>query len=200
NKRCGPGNSEDSYSRKSFPCNNHALNNALAKSSTVTVCHNATETMKKVVAFANSSAKRHDVFKDVLDGTSLQSICETRWVERHDGHLQFQGDTLQLISEAQKIAEQMDVELKIPETSSRQRHQDNHPAERAETVEEYFRRAVYIPLLDSIIFDLKDWLSTSVQFESVLATRVLNVGGPMETYRSGWPENSGFFARNRSDL
>ncbi|XP_031343122.1 zinc finger MYM-type protein 1-like [Photinus pyralis] len=203
--------------------------------------------MKKVVAFANSSAKRHAVFKDVLGGKSLQSICETRWVERHDGHLQFQGDTLvkicdvlehiaswrdsksasdaqclkyalrspefiitttclndvlgttvslsrylqtssldlkkatdalkdtmsvlekkrqevdpvfqQLFSEAQKIAEQMDVELKIPRTASRQRHRENYPAE---IVEEYFRRAVFISLLDSVSSDLKDRLSPDV--------------------------------------
>nr|XP_042911333.1 uncharacterized protein LOC107442321 [Parasteatoda tepidariorum] len=37
---------------------------------------------------------------DGLDGSALQGICETRWVEKHDGHLQFQGDSLSKICKA----------------------------------------------------------------------------------------------------
>lgn len=85
---------------KRCPCSNHALNNSLAKSSNVASCRNTTGTMKKVVAFANASAKRHRVFSEELGGTAIQSICETRWVERHDGHLQFQGDNLVKICNA----------------------------------------------------------------------------------------------------
>lgn len=32
----------------------------------------------------------------------MQGICETRWIERHDGHLQFQGDNLVKICSALK--------------------------------------------------------------------------------------------------
>lgn len=78
---------------KRCPCSNHVLNNSLARSSRVSSCMNATATMKKVIAFANSSAKRQAVFKSETKGT-LQGLCETRWVERHDGHLQFQGGAL----------------------------------------------------------------------------------------------------------
>lgn len=78
---------------KRCPCSNHILNNSLAKCSTVNSCKNTTATMKKVISFANASAKRQLVFKEELKGT-LQGLCETRWVERHDGHLQFQGDAL----------------------------------------------------------------------------------------------------------
>lgn len=81
------------------PCNNHILNNSLAKSSNVTSCRNASATMKKLVAFANASAKRSRVFKEVL-GSKLESLCDTRWVERHDGYLQFQGDSLVKICDA----------------------------------------------------------------------------------------------------
>ena len=49
--------------------------------------------MRKVVAFANASAKRHKIFEKELEGMVVQGICETRWVERHDGHLQFQAIT-----------------------------------------------------------------------------------------------------------
>lgn len=85
---------------KRCPCNNHVLNNSLARSSNVTNCRNASATMRTVVTFANGSAKRHDVFKKHLGGKSLQGLCETRWVERHDGHMQFQGEQLIKICEA----------------------------------------------------------------------------------------------------
>lgn len=57
--------------------------------------------MKKVISFANGSAKRQAVFKDILGG-SLQGLCKTRWVERHDGHLQFKGDSLVKVCEVLK--------------------------------------------------------------------------------------------------
>lgn len=87
---------------KRCPCSNHILNNSLARSSTVALCRNASANMKKVVAFANASAKRHRVFLEELGG-SLQGICETRWVERHDGHLQFQNEELLKICDALDI-------------------------------------------------------------------------------------------------
>lgn len=71
------------------PCANHMLNNSLAKTSKVVACRNTTGTMKKVIAFANSSAKRHNFFKEELGGTVMKGLCETRWAEKHDGHLQF---------------------------------------------------------------------------------------------------------------
>ena len=85
---------------KRCPCNNHILNNSLGKSSNVPVIRNTSDTMRKVVAFFNASGKRHLKSCDALDGSTLQGICETRWVERHDGHLQFQGDTLFKICKA----------------------------------------------------------------------------------------------------
>jgi hypothetical protein len=86
--------SKKATNAKRCPCNNHILNNSLVKSSKVTPCRNASTTMRKVVAFANASAKRHKVFEEELEGMAVQGICETRWVERHDGHLQFQGNNL----------------------------------------------------------------------------------------------------------
>lgn len=89
---------------KRCPCSNHILNNSLATSSKVVSCRNTSGTMRKVVAFANASAKRHQIFEQEL-GVKMQGICETRWVERHDGHLQFQGDSLMKICSAlEKIA------------------------------------------------------------------------------------------------
>ncbi|XP_026482791.1 52 kDa repressor of the inhibitor of the protein kinase-like [Ctenocephalides felis] len=232
---------------KRCPCNNHVLNNALAKSSKLVSCRNTSGIMKKVVAFANASAKRHAIFKLEL-GAAMQGICETRWVERHDGHLQFQGDNLikicsalekisawqdnktandahcllqtlrssdfiissiclsdvlgttvslsrilqsssidlkkatdafndtlrvlrnrrenvdeifqQLFEEAKEVAEQLDIDIKCPRLVSKQIHRANNQS--AQSAEDYFRRAVYIPLLDSIISDLQDRLSPDV--------------------------------------
>ncbi|KAJ8928690.1 hypothetical protein NQ314_018700 [Rhamnusium bicolor] len=92
--------SKKSTDAKRCPCSNHVLNNSLARSSKVSSCRNTSATMKKVVAFANASAKRHKVFSEELGGTAMQGICETRWIERHDGHLQFQGDNLVKICNA----------------------------------------------------------------------------------------------------
>lgn len=76
---------------KRCSCNNHVPNNSLARSSKVVSCRNTSGTMRKVVAFA------------------MQGICETRWVERHDGHLQFQGDNLiKICSALEKISSWQD--------------------------------------------------------------------------------------------
>ncbi|KAL4107537.1 hypothetical protein QTP88_017869 [Uroleucon formosanum] len=240
--------SKKATNAKRCPCNNHILNNLLAKSSKVSACRNASATMRKVVAFANASAKRHKVFEEELEGMALQGICETRWVERHDGHLQFQGDNLvkicnalhrittwedgktaidaqclrhvlcssefiiasvclndvlgttvslsrflqtlsidlkratdamkdtifllkqkrtnsdvvfqQLFSESKEIFEQLDVEIRLPRIVPRQKHRKNNQP--GQTGEEYFRKSIYIPLLDSIIADLEERLSPEV--------------------------------------
>lgn len=66
--------------------------------------------MKKVVAFANASGKRHEIFEEELGG-AIQEICETRWVERHDGYLQFQDNNLIKICNAlEKISTLSDSE------------------------------------------------------------------------------------------
>lgn len=86
--------SKKGINAKRCPCNNYILNNSLTKPSRVTSCRNASATMREVIAFVNISAKRHKVFEDELEGMSVQGICETRWVEKHDGHMQFQGNNL----------------------------------------------------------------------------------------------------------
>lgn len=66
----------------------------------------------------------------------------------------------QLFEEAKEVAEQLDVEIKCPRIVSKQIHRANNQP--AQSAEEYFRRAIYIPLLDSIISDLQDRLSPEV--------------------------------------
>ncbi|ERL88017.1 hypothetical protein D910_05406 [Dendroctonus ponderosae] len=66
----------------------------------------------------------------------------------------------QLFEEAREVVEQLDVDIRCPRIVSRQTHRaNNQPAQLAE---EYFRIAVYIPLLDSVINDLEDRLSPDV--------------------------------------
>jgi len=71
-----------------MPCFNHALNLSLAKSSIVQDIHNAVGIVKEVVSFFNTSAKKNFISKCVLRGQML-SVCETRWIERHEAILQF---------------------------------------------------------------------------------------------------------------
>ncbi|XP_076284969.1 LOW QUALITY PROTEIN: 52 kDa repressor of the inhibitor of the protein kinase-like, partial [Lasioglossum baleicum] len=66
----------------------------------------------------------------------------------------------QLFEEAKEVAEQLHVEIKCPRIVSKQIHRANNQP--AQSAEEYFRRAIYIPLLDSIISDLQDRLSPDV--------------------------------------
>jgi hypothetical protein len=47
---------------------------------------------------------------------------------------------------------EMDIEVKLPRLSKKQTNRANHPSK---TTEEYYRVSVYIPLIDSIIEDLK---------------------------------------------
>nr|CAI5827617.1 unnamed protein product [Callosobruchus analis] len=72
-------------------CYNHALNLSLSKSSDVQAIRNCMGTIKEVVSFFTSSAKRNFVLKDIY-GVLLISLCETRWVARHDAVLQFSSN------------------------------------------------------------------------------------------------------------
>ncbi|KAL5239764.1 hypothetical protein ACI65C_007174 [Semiaphis heraclei] len=66
----------------------------------------------------------------------------------------------QLFSESKEIFEQLDVEIRLPRIVPRQKHRENNQP--GQTAEEYFRKSIYIPLLDSIIADLEERLSPEV--------------------------------------
>ncbi|CAH2315613.1 52 kDa repressor of the inhibitor of the kinase-like [Pelobates cultripes] len=220
------------------PCYNHSLNNSISKSSQVSTVRNAVAVVKSTISFFNQSAKRHFVLKQEL-GSQLTSLCETRWVERHDSLIRFrdglvkvvsalsaisqwkclsssssasslihslcsaefifslislinvlkvtlplsrflQSPTLDLTSaseclnvtmrtlenmrcnadrtfstlhmEATELASELGVELKLPRLVGRQVHRSNY---NAGSTEEFYRKSLYIPLLDNIINDLK---------------------------------------------
>lgn len=220
------------------PCFNHILNLSIGKSSSVESVRNVIGTMKEIISFFQISAKRNFTLKNELQH-QLSDLCETRWVERHDGILQFREcllkifDILDIISkwsdssisskamslkstictsnfivtvvclsdvlsftlplsrffqkkkidlmaacdflkdiskildrkrekceikfaglfqEICDIANDLDVTIKIPRLTNRQTKRANHPCE---NVEEYYRRSIYIPILDNVILDLK---------------------------------------------
>ncbi|XP_026732529.1 uncharacterized protein LOC113497255 [Trichoplusia ni] len=111
--------------------------------------------MRKVVAFANASAKRHEIFKVEL-GAAMQGICETRWVERHDGHLQFQGDNLvKICSALEKISA----------------WQDNKTANDAHCLLQTLRSSDFI--ISSIC--LSDVLGTTVSLSRVLQSKTIDL-------------------------
>jgi hypothetical protein len=71
-----------------YPCFNHALNLSVSKTSTVPSIRNSISTVKEIIAFLTSSAKRHHVFKQ-KGGSKLKKLCETRWVERGESVSRF---------------------------------------------------------------------------------------------------------------
>lgn len=80
------------------PCSNHRLNLSISQTSKVKSIRNAVDIMKETISFLGASSKRSVPIKKIL-GHKLSGLCETRWIERHDGVLQFR-ESLPLIIKA----------------------------------------------------------------------------------------------------
>lgn len=80
------------------PCSNHGLNLSISQTSKVKSIRNAVDTMTETISFLGASSKRSVPIKKIL-GHKLSGLCETRWIERHDGVLQFR-ESLPLIIKA----------------------------------------------------------------------------------------------------
>ncbi|CAH1100927.1 unnamed protein product [Psylliodes chrysocephalus] len=89
------------------PCYSHKLNNSISRSSKVPAIRDAVASMKEVIAFFKSHPKRKHVLMSTL-GCALTSLCETRWVERHEGVLQFSVDLAKIVETLGKISEWRD--------------------------------------------------------------------------------------------
>lgn len=62
--------------------------------------------MKEIIEFFNCSSKINVVLKTVLDGQPrLQSLCDTRWIERHDSVMLFKKSIRYTIDALTKIFE-----------------------------------------------------------------------------------------------
>lgn len=85
-------------------CFNHKLNLSISKTMNVKCVKNAMGIIQEVVSFFNASAKRHFVLKKYLKN-SLNSPCETRWIERHDSLLQFKTDFLKICNALNEVSD-----------------------------------------------------------------------------------------------
>jgi hypothetical protein len=88
------------------PYYSHKLNNSISRSSKMPTIRDAVPVMK-VIAFFKSHPKRKTVLMSTL-GCVLTSLCETRWVERHEGVLQFFVDLAKIVETLEKISEWRD--------------------------------------------------------------------------------------------
>jgi hypothetical protein len=93
------------------PCHSHKLNNSISKSSNVKVIENSVSVMKEVVSFI-SYPKRNTALKKFL-GSKLTHLCETRWVERHDGVMQFTTSLPDILRCLEKISEWKDKKTAV---------------------------------------------------------------------------------------
>ncbi|CAH1153707.1 unnamed protein product [Phaedon cochleariae] len=93
------------------PCANHALNLSISKSSNVQSVRNSVGIVQEILTFFNSSSKRSYILKNVLKGNkrTLSSLCETRWIERHDSFIQFQTCLPEIIEALTSISEWNDA-------------------------------------------------------------------------------------------
>ena len=89
-------------------CFNHKLNNSLSSSNKVSQVRNAVGIMKSTVAFFSKHPKRCTVLLTKL-GVPLTSLCEHRWVERHEAVQQFVNDLPTIVKVFDKISTWRDM-------------------------------------------------------------------------------------------
>ncbi|VEN50714.1 unnamed protein product [Callosobruchus maculatus] len=91
------------------PCKNHALNLSISKCNNVQAVRNSLGTISEVVAFFNASSKRSFVLKSVNE-EKLKSLCETRWIDRHQSVIKFKGSLTQIVECLSIISQWRDLD------------------------------------------------------------------------------------------
>jgi len=98
-------------------CSAHSLNLALAHSSNIHHIRNCIGTIKSVGNFIKISAKRTELLKNKIKEflpetkwTKLTSMCETRWVENHDGMLRFSEIYKPIVATLEELQLFVDIE------------------------------------------------------------------------------------------
>ncbi|XP_025194273.1 52 kDa repressor of the inhibitor of the protein kinase-like [Melanaphis sacchari] len=91
------------------PCFNHGLNLAISKGCQIQSIRNSFGQIKEIISFFRGSSKRNFVLKSVLH-SSLQSLCETRWVERYTAVTQFLTGISEIMDSLHKISNWNDRE------------------------------------------------------------------------------------------
>ncbi|GBN37917.1 repressor of the inhibitor of the protein kinase [Araneus ventricosus] len=102
------------------------------------------------------SAKRTEILKSMISDCcpeqkkkKLISLCETRWVERHDSVFSFKDILEPILLSLLKIEEESSDSAPKAHAITRNNVPDS-------TEEEYYRRAVYVPYLDDFYNSLKE--------------------------------------------
>ncbi|XP_069700787.1 52 kDa repressor of the inhibitor of the protein kinase-like [Periplaneta americana] len=77
-------------------CASHCLNLSLSKSCSVPSVRQTVDTVAEIAKYVRESSKRSIMMKEKISQicpehkkTKLKTLCETRWIERHDAVLQF---------------------------------------------------------------------------------------------------------------
>lgn len=109
--------------RKKYPaafyvhCSSHSLNLAICHASQVHHIRNCFGTVKAVSSFINSSAKRTHILKQKIKSclpetrwSKLIPMCETRWVENHDGLLRFKEIIVPIVETLEELSAVADIE------------------------------------------------------------------------------------------
>lgn len=98
-------------------CSSHSLNLALGHSCQVQPIRNTIGIIKSVGNFIKSSAKRTKCLKDNIEKNfpetqwkNLTAMCETRWVENHDGLLRFKEIYKAIVDTLDDLSTDMDCE------------------------------------------------------------------------------------------
>ncbi|KAK3916669.1 52 kDa repressor of the inhibitor of the protein kinase, partial [Frankliniella fusca] len=90
-------------------CFNHALNVSISKSSKVPAVKTAVHVIKAVGSFFRASSKRHRRLLKVYHRT-LPTLCETRWVQRHEAVQVFLSGISEMIEALESISKWQDGE------------------------------------------------------------------------------------------
>ncbi|CAF4669280.1 unnamed protein product [Rotaria sp. Silwood2] len=94
----GKFNGCHAYIQKLFPtalylqCASHSLNLAISDSCFIIIIQNCIGSIKEIYNYFNSSSKRTLYLKQIINNSNkkkLASVCDTRWVERHDAVITF---------------------------------------------------------------------------------------------------------------
>ncbi|GBM10257.1 hypothetical protein AVEN_49980-1 [Araneus ventricosus] len=94
-------------------CSSHSLNLCLSDASNIPSKRNCMGVIKEVCRFFHMSAKRTEILKSVISDCcpeqkkkKLISLCETRWVERHDSVFLFKDILEPILLSLLKIEEE----------------------------------------------------------------------------------------------
>lgn len=86
------------------PSKNHSLNLSISKCSAVQLIRNAVWIISEIIALFNASSKRSFVLKQI-NQVKLKSLCDTRWIDRHDAVILFKSSFKNIIECLEHIAE-----------------------------------------------------------------------------------------------